>query len=182
VNFSKEGGDWQQPPSLLTPCCQEGAARKEFISGAKPNLPRPEETTMNLSNQHRLFPLFVTDKLSETRDFYIQKMGAKVIVDMEDYKQFRFGDDENSPEICFMKPMKFPDGREAKPFPGSGVIVSIPTSNADDKHQQVKEAGAKQTGNPENRPWGWRSFYVEDPNGITLDFFHVLPNANKPTS
>lgn len=76
-----------------------------------------------------------------------------------------------------MKPDGFPDGTRRPTFGGHGVIVSIPTEDADAKYHELKVAGVEVLTPPEDKPWGWRSFVVTDPNRLLLDFFHVYREA-----
>ena len=43
-------------------------------------------------NPKKLFPLFVTDKLAETKAFYVEKAGFEINVDMDQYLSVRYGD------------------------------------------------------------------------------------------
>lgn len=123
-----------------------------------------------MHNPTKLFPLVVTDDLARTRKCY-EALGFDVSIDMPDYIQFRYGKDESGPEIAFMKPV--PNTRR---FGGEGLIVSIPTQDADHKHAQLEGTDVEVLGEPADRPWGWRSFHVKDPSGVVLDFFHVQRN------
>jgi predicted enzyme related to lactoylglutathione lyase len=128
---------------------------------------------MTLQNPNKLFPLFVTSNLAETKRFYTQVVGFTPSVDTPEYLQLSSAD-KDGPELCFMTPEAFGNGTVLPPFGGVGVIVSIPTPDADKKHASVLEAGAQPDTTPANKPWGWRSFLVRDPNGLVLDFFHVV--------
>jgi catechol 2,3-dioxygenase-like lactoylglutathione lyase family enzyme len=118
-------------------------------------------------NPNKLFPLVFSDKLTETRLYYTNKLGAKVVFDQENYLQLRFGEDDDGPEIAFMVPQTSELlGGVLPKFPGQGLLVSIPTDDADKIRVGVLD-----------KPWGWRSFVVRDPNGVLLDFFHVLEQS-----
>ncbi|MCA9650456.1 MAG: VOC family protein [Myxococcales bacterium] len=123
-------------------------------------------------NANKLFPLIVTDKLAETKAYYTAKAGFTVTVDMDGYLQVRHGG-EDGPELCFMRPCSESPIGPTRPFDGQGLIVSIPTPDADAKHDQLRARGADIVAEPSDKPWGWRSFMAEDPNGVRLDFFHV---------
>ena len=132
-------------------------------------------------NPNKLFPLVVTDKLSETRAYYRDKLGSEISYDSDHYMQVRFGG-EHGPELCFMTPDAAPALGALPTFPGKGLVVSIPTENADATHERVKKLGAKIIADPTDKPWGWRSFLTADPNGVVLDFFHVLQNKQSATA
>lgn len=122
-------------------------------------------------NPKKLFPLVVTDRLAETKAFYTEKAGFQIAFDMEHYLQVRYGDEEG-PELAFAKSDSEALGK-LPVFDGSGLMVSIPTKDADRKAREMQSHGVKLTSPPQTRPWGWRSFMTTDPNGVILDFFHV---------
>lgn len=121
----------------------------------------------------KLFPLIVTDQLAATRAYYTTELGAELSHDGETYLQVRFAG-EDGPELCFMTPDAAPAMGPVPKFEGKGVIISIPTKDADATHARVAKLGAKIAAPPSDKPWGWRSFAALDPNGVILDFFHVL--------
>lgn len=120
-------------------------------------------------NPNKLFPLIVTRDLARTRAFY-ESLGFELSFELPGYAQFRYGSDPSHPEIGFMSD----GGPEQAPFEGRGLIVSVPTENADATHARYAKMDLKISNEPEDHPWGWRSFHVLDPNGIVLDFFHVI--------
>ena len=123
----------------------------------------------NLKNPTQLFPLFVTPKLAETREFYLIA-GFKIRFDLPHYLQVYY---EGGLDLCFMSPDAPGKGKEYPAFAGNGVLVSIPTHDADAKALELKERRLPIVNEIEDKPWGWRSFHVVDPNGVILDFFHV---------
>jgi catechol 2,3-dioxygenase-like lactoylglutathione lyase family enzyme len=127
---------------------------------------------------NKLYPLILSDKLAETKAYYTEKLGARVVMDTPEYLQVRFGDDEADPELAFMVPQTLEAlGGVLPRFPGQGLLVSIPTANADASHATMKKKGADVRVGPLDKPWGWRSYVVRDPNGVLLDFFHALDKS-----
>lgn len=122
-----------------------------------------------LKNPAQLFPMIVTDKLKETKEFYL-KAGFKLRFDLPEYLQVYY---DGGLDLCFMQPHAATNGREYAAFGGKGVVVSIPTEDADKKAAELRERRVPIVNDLEDKPWGWRSFHVEDPNGVVLDFFHV---------
>jgi uncharacterized glyoxalase superfamily protein PhnB len=121
-----------------------------------------------------LIPLIVTNKLAETRKYYVEQAGFTATMEQEGYLQVRHGD-ESGPELSFVVPDMGPPDMLSPAFGGAGLILSVRTGDADAKHRELKQAGVKPSSQPSDRPWGWRSFTAVDPNGIVLDFFS-LPN------
>ncbi len=74
---------------------------------------------------NKLFPLIVTDKLSETKEYYLDKAGFAVTYDRPNYLQVRHGG-EDGPEMCFMTPDAAPALGPLAKFGGEGLVVSIP--------------------------------------------------------
>lgn len=131
-----------------------------------------EKSAARPPNPKKLFPLVITARLEETKRFYQEKAGFRVVYDLPAYLQVVLGD-EDGPELCFMKPDAFSDGVARPPFDGQGLVVSIPTPDADRKYAELSERGVPLLSEPSIKPWGWRSFLAQDPNGVVLDFFHV---------
>jgi uncharacterized glyoxalase superfamily protein PhnB len=132
---------------------------------------------MKPKNPSKLYPLIITDQLEQTKQFYSEKAGFRVVHDRPMYLQVAYGNGADSPELAFMRSDAFPDGKSRPAFDGKGVMVSIPTPDADAKYAALADAKVPLLSKPEDRPWGWRSFLAVDPNGLVLDFFHVYKEA-----
>ncbi|MCA9707030.1 MAG: VOC family protein [Myxococcales bacterium] len=126
-------------------------------------------------NANKLFPLVITDKLAQTKAFYADRAGFTTTIEQGGYLQVRYGG-EDGPELCFMDSQQAGELHQ-EPFDGRGLIVSIPTDDADQTHARLVERGATPMSIPSDKPWGWRSFGIADPNGVVLDFFHVIPQS-----
>lgn len=122
-------------------------------------------------NPKKLFPMIVTDKLAETKEFYTKKADFEIVFDMPDYLQVRYGG-ESGPELSFLTTEEGPLGK-LPAFNGKGLLISIPTEDADKKATDLEKRGVKLVSQPAVKPWGWKSFLTQDPNGVLLDFFHV---------
>ena len=130
----------------------------------------------NLENPRQLFPLFISNKLAETKEFYLSA-GFKIRIDMPEYLQVYYGE---ALDLCFMGPDGAGKGMDFPVFGGKGVLISIPTPNADKKALELKERRLPIVSEIEDKPWGWRSFHTVDPNGVILDFFHVYKELEAP--
>ena len=135
-------------------------------------------TTTTLSNPTKLFPMFMTADLSATKAFYVDALGWTATYDMPFYLQVRIAGPDG-PELAFMSTVDGPG--QAKPgFAGAGVVVSVPVEDADRHHAGLRGRGVAVGSAPTQKPWGWRSFEVRDPNGVILDFFHVAAPPAPP--
>jgi catechol 2,3-dioxygenase-like lactoylglutathione lyase family enzyme len=133
-----------------------------------------------LQNPNQLYPMFIASDLARTRDFYV-RAGFTVRFDMPEYLHLAYAGDPNL-ELAFMKPHQATNGRKYESYSGQGVVISIPTDDADEKSKELANQGISSVNPIEDKPWGWRSFHVEDPNGVILDFFHVYKEGPKPNA
>ena len=131
-----------------------------------------------MSNATPLLPQIVTEQLAETRKYYIDIAGFTPAMEQEDFLMVRLGDEENGAAFAFVPPNVGPEDMHQPPFAGKGLVMSVPTPDADAKYKELKARGAKLLSEPTNRPWGWRSFAAVDPNGVVLDFYSIPEEAS----
>lgn len=127
-----------------------------------------------------MVPLLVVDDVAATRRFYVDELACTPVIDQVGYLQVRFGDDPDTRELAFMAhdPPDGPMGGE--PVFAGGLIVSVAVGDAD-KHRAVLAERGIDAPEATDKPWGWRSFMVRDPNSVVLDFFHEMPEtADRP--
>ena len=60
-----------------------------------------------------------------------------------------------------------------------GVRVSIEVGEVDGLHARLAEEGIVPTDPLADRPWGHRSFTIQDPSGLPLTFFEVLEESGR---
>ena len=130
-----------------------------------------------------LFPVIVTSRLAEARDFYIEHFDFRVVFEADWYVQLHGLRGEGVPpmELAFMLP-----NVESQPallhaaFSGAGVVLSIDVDDVDAVHTKLNVAGALKeiVVALRDEPWGQRHFLFKDPAGTFLDVFQMIP----PTS
>lgn len=115
------------------------------------------------------YPMVFTTKLDEVRAFYLDVLGCEATIDVPGrYLQVRLTTGEGAPELGFMIV------EEGAPnYTSGGFLLSVPVGDADAVQAALEKAGVPIAMPVEDKPWGWRSVYVVDPAGVTLDFFHV---------
>lgn len=127
-----------------------------------------------------LFPVIVTSKLAQARDFYVEHFDFRVVLRADWYVQlhgFR-GEDVLPMELAFMLPdVKSQPALLHTAFSGAGVIVSFEVDDVDTVHTKLKRAGALKeiVIALRNEPWGQRHFLFRDPAGTLLDVFQMIP-------
>jgi uncharacterized glyoxalase superfamily protein PhnB len=105
---------------------------------------------------------FTTDKVEETKNFYIKYFGATVTFDCGWYVNLEFG--RESSTLQFMEPQQ-PEHRLCN---GTGLIYNFKVNDVDSEHERIAAAGLEVLMPLENHPWGDRGFAVTDPNGISI--------------
>jgi uncharacterized glyoxalase superfamily protein PhnB len=105
---------------------------------------------------------FTTDKVVETRDFYVRHFGARVTFDCGWYVNLEFGSPAST--LQFMAATQ-PEHRLSD---SAGLMYNFSVENVDEEHQRLTSEGLKVVMPIEDHPWGDRGFGVQDPNGITL--------------
>ena len=104
----------------------------------------------------------VTEKVEESRDFYIKHFGARVTFDCGWYVNLQIGR-ETSP-LQFMAPRE-PGPPVCNP---AGLMYNFLVADADAEYERLTGEGLAPVMPIEDHPWGDRGFAVLDPNGVTL--------------
>ena len=105
---------------------------------------------------------FTTDKVEESRDFYVRHFGAKVTFDCGWYVNLQLGDEKST--LQFMSPQQ----PEHALSSGAGLMYNFAVEDVDEVHRLLMAAGLVVIVPLEDHPWGDRGFAVQDPNGISL--------------
>ena len=109
-----------------------------------------------------LSPAFTTDKVEETRDFFVRYFNAKVTFDCGWYVNMEFSDASST--LQFMSPQQ-PEHRLSS---GDGLIYNFAVDDVDAEYSRLTQAGLPVIVPLEDHPWGDRGFATRDPNGISL--------------
>jgi uncharacterized glyoxalase superfamily protein PhnB len=111
---------------------------------------------------NNISPCIVTNKVQESKDFYVQYFDATVTFDCGWYVNLRFGRD--TAELQFIAPQQ-PEQSVCKP---DGLMYNFAVEDVDIEHRILTEAGLQTVMPIEDHPWGDRGFAIQDPNGIVL--------------
>jgi len=104
----------------------------------------------------------VTDRLQESRDFYVKHFGAEVTFDCGWYVHLRIG--KKTSELQLM------ERRESGPpaCNPAGLMLNVQVADVDAEHARLTGAGLTPIMPIADHPWGDRGFALLDPSGITL--------------
>lgn len=120
----------------------------------------------------RMHTGFITEKLEESKQFYVSVFGFEVQFESDWFVLFKTGDYE----LAFMKP-NHPSQRPIfqSPYGGRGAWVTIEVEDVDAEFERVKQSGVPIEIELRDEEWGDRHFAVVDPNGIGVDVITYSP-------
>ncbi|RDL48107.1 hypothetical protein BLJAPNOD_04382 [Ensifer sp. M14] len=105
-------------------------------------------------------PCITTQRIDETRHFYTNHLGAKVVFDCDWYISLEF---EGGQSLQFMEPQQ----GQALCDP-AGLTYNFRVADVDTDYAEITASGLQPSAAIEDHPWGDRGFAIQDPNGITL--------------
>jgi uncharacterized glyoxalase superfamily protein PhnB len=108
-----------------------------------------------------------TNKVKETRDFYVKHFAARVTFDCGWYVNLRFGNDAST--LQFISPQQ-----PGQPLcNAAGLMYNFSVDDVDKEYNELAAAGLAPIMPLEDHPWGDRGFAVQDPNGVMLYIFSL---------
>jgi len=110
----------------------------------------------------------ITEKLTETKDFYTRVLGFGIRFENDFYLLMHTPD--GSAEISFLLP-NHPSQEQIfqSPFAGKGVYLTIEVEDVDRVYEQLKTKEVEFEIEIRDEPWGDRHFAIVDPNGVGID-------------
>ena len=129
---------------------------------------------LKILNKMKLNSGIVTDKLTETKKFYTEKLGFGVTFENEFYLLLHTPNKEA--EISFLLP-NHPSQQALfqQPFAGQGMYLTIEVADVDKVYEDLKKKNIEIKIDIRNEPWGDRHFAIQDPNGIGIDIVKYSP-------
>jgi catechol 2,3-dioxygenase-like lactoylglutathione lyase family enzyme len=116
------------------------------------------------------YPLIVTDRMAEARDFYVEVLGMEVAFETDWVTFMTRATEAGRAGLCLMAPgleHQMPEHRE--PYRGSSLILTFQVADADGALAEFRERGVEPEVGLRNEPWGQRHFMLRDPAGIWVD-------------
>ena len=127
---------------------------------------------------NRLVPVVSTEKLTESKEFYLKYLQFQILFENDWYIQLESQD--KSLQIAFVMP-----NHESQPaifqsrFEGSGIFHTIEVDNADQELDRLKTMGIEISLSVRDEPWGERHFAIKDPNGIIINISQLIPPSGE---
>ena len=121
------------------------------------------------------YPVVVTEKLAESRDFYA-RLGFEVVFEASWFVYLTVSGDSSS-GIAFMSPdhPSRPSGPES--FSGDGILLTLQVEDAAGEHERLRRAGIELDHPLTDEPWGQRRFGLRDPAGVWVDVVEQIEPA-----
>ncbi|PVZ13062.1 VOC family protein [Actinomycetospora cinnamomea] len=116
----------------------------------------------------RSFPTVLSDRLPETRDFYVDLLGFEVAFDSDWYVALRRSDRDAEHELAL-----WAVGHELVPPPyradPGGVILTFLVDDVDAVHAEARRLRIPVVAPPRDLFHGRRQMLVTDPNGMLVE-------------
>lgn len=127
------------------------------------------ETNMKLQ---KLFPITITEKIIEFRDFYTKVFNFDVVFEAEWYIHMRH---ESGTELAVMLPnLENQPSIIHKWYTGEGVIYSFEVDDAKKEYDRIKDIGVDICFDLRDEEWWQRHFMLKDPSGMIIDIVQHL--------
>ena len=114
------------------------------------------------------YPVFVTEALTECRDFYCSFFGFEVVFEATWFVLLT-SDGDHPVSLAFMHPDHPSTPPAPAAFIGSGAFFTLQVADAGLAYENVVGRGLQCDLPLREEPWGQRRFGVIDPAGVWLD-------------
>lgn len=111
-----------------------------------------------------------TNKLQESKEFYIKHFNFQLVYESDWYIELVLPE-MPSAGISFTLPQR----DEGEFFNGKGLILSFEVDDVDAEYRRLKAAGLVIYQELQDKPWGERSFVIDDPNGVHIYIYKSIP-------
>lgn len=122
------------------------------------------------------YPVLCSEKIGESREFYVQHFGFNVVFDSDWYVSLRHSERPEF-ELALLDATHetLPDGYRE---PVAGLLLNFEVSDVDAEYERlIGNAGLPVLLDLRDEPFGQRHFITADPNGIMIDVITPIPFA-----
>ncbi len=109
-----------------------------------------------------------TSKMRESKEFYMKHFGFQLVYESDWYIELIAADMPIG--VSFTLPQ-----RDVGEFFQKGLILSFEVDDVDAEYRRLKAEGLRLVQDLIDKPWGERSFVVDDPNGVHLYIYKSIP-------
>jgi catechol 2,3-dioxygenase-like lactoylglutathione lyase family enzyme len=122
------------------------------------------------------YPIVVTDRVRECRDFYGRWLGFEVVFEADWIVVLTSGGDRPA-TLAFMHTEHPSSPPRPGAYTGDGMFLTLQVANARSEYERVVAAGLRCDLELTDEPWGQRRFGVVDPAGMWVDVVEQIEPA-----
>jgi uncharacterized glyoxalase superfamily protein PhnB len=122
------------------------------------------------------YPILVTDRLVECRDFYARWFGFEVI--FEASWIVVLSADGEAPTVAFMHSSHPSTPPSPAAYRGDGMFLTLQVEDASSEYERLVAAGLDCALALTEEPWGQRRFAAVDPAGMWVDVVEQIDPAD----
>jgi predicted enzyme related to lactoylglutathione lyase len=111
-----------------------------------------------------------TNKMQQSKDFYMKYLGFELVFESDWYIELLAEGSDNM-GVSFV----MPEQEAGEKFTGKGMILSFEVEDVDAEYEKMKIAGLMILERIKDKPWGERSFVINDPNGVHIYIYKAIP-------
>lgn len=125
-----------------------------------------------------LYPVICTDKMAESKAFYLNNFPFEVTFESDWYVSLR-SNGERPFELAILnyRHETIPEGFK-KPLTG-GLLVNFEVEDVDSVYRTFRDASLPIHLELRSEDFGQRHFITSDPNGVLIDVIKVIPFAGE---
>ncbi len=120
----------------------------------------------------------ITEKLQESKEFYVTHLGFRVLYELEWY--LHLASEGGTCELGFLAPhhsTQPPIFQE--PFLGGGAWLSLEVDDAEEEYNRLRRAQLIMALPLTDEPWGERHFALADPSGMPINIYSRIPPSEE---
>jgi catechol 2,3-dioxygenase-like lactoylglutathione lyase family enzyme len=120
-----------------------------------------------------LYPVICTDKITESKEFYIKHFNFEVTFEADWYVSLRT---PHSPhfELALLD-YRHESIPQAFQTPTRGVLINIEVLDVDRDYNRIQASGLSMVLDIKSEQWGQRHFIIKDPNDLLVDVVQTIP-------
>lgn len=126
-----------------------------------------------------IYPVICTDKITESRDFYISHFDFTLTFEAEWYVSLK--SKHNAKYELALLDYHHSSLPEAFRRPAQGVLINYEVSDVDGYYERLKNEGLPIVLELKSEEWGQRHFITEDPNGLLIDVIQNIEPSGEYT-
>jgi catechol 2,3-dioxygenase-like lactoylglutathione lyase family enzyme len=123
------------------------------------------------------YPVVVTDKLAECRDFYVRWFGFNIGFEA-DWFVLLSGGVDGPTSLALMHPEHPSSPPTPGAYCGDGAFITFQVEDATAEYERLVGEGASFDLELRDEPWGQRRFGMTDPAGMWVDVIEQIEPAD----